>query len=364
MAGVWSFKDKKRLTTFLIVLVLLSTFAANLFLNRHSSVKVSAVEAATSIGVYWDANCSTPVQSIDWGNLVPGEQKKIPMYVRNEGGNSCVLSLQAVDWQGDNASNCVSFSCEEPQIRPGASVQINPSLTVFSNTSTVSSFSFNIIMTALAGVSLALSDLDSLVMKVGANQAYFVYADPNRMTRAVATYDVASGSLVYGLCLNEQNQGFDTRATWVSQGVSDKGRLLLSNKTVLMFGGWAPHWCVNYLQVHGLTPVSSSATSAYGRTHYKFVVTNTSTVLVDFSQGVDFEHEDYFVMMTLNDANNNTIFINYGFDWKGTWSAGIYLKSIYSNIATYTNQYYVIHWVDSSADGIPQPAEMTQVATG
>jgi hypothetical protein len=53
MVGVWGFRDKKRLMTFLIVLVLLSTFAVNLFFNRHSSVKVSAVEAATSIGVYW-----------------------------------------------------------------------------------------------------------------------------------------------------------------------------------------------------------------------------------------------------------------------------------------------------------------------
>ena len=349
---------------FLVILVLLSACLVNLLLKNRSSLKVSAVEAAVTLGVYWDANCSTPVQSIDWGNLVPGEQKKIPMYVRNEGNDSCLLSLQAVDWQGDNASNCVSFSCEEPQIMSGKTVQISPSLLVFSNASAISSFSFNIIMVALAGVALALSNLDDLVIKAGRNQAYFVYADPNRMTRAVATYDVASGSLVYGLCLNEQNQGFDTGATWVSQGVSDKGRLLLSNETVLMFGGWAPHWCVDYLQGHGLTPVSSSVTSAYGQTHYKFVVTNTSTVLVDFSQGVDFEHEDYFVMMTLKDANNNTIFINYGFDWKGTWSAGIFLKSIYSNIATYTNQYYVIHWVDSNADGIPQPVEMTQVATG
>ena len=360
MADACGFKDKKRLMTSLIVLVLLSTFAVNLFLGRHSAVKVSAVEASTSIGVYWDASCSMPVQSIDWGNLVPGELKKISMYVRNEGGNSCVLSLQAVDWQGDNVSNCVSFGCEEPEISPGVSVQINPSLRVFSNTSAVSSFSFNIVMNALAVTSLALSDLDGLVLKAGGNQAYFVFADPGRMTRAVATYDVASGSLVYGVCLNEQNQGFDSGAAWVSQGVSDKGRLLLSNKTVLMFGGWAPHWCVNYLQVHGLTPVSSSVTSG----HYRFVVTNTSVVLVDFWQGVDFGHEDYFVLMMLRDAGNNTIFVSYGFDWKGTWGAGIYLKSVYSNIASYTSQYYVVHWVDSNVDGIPQFEEMTQVATG
>ena len=96
MVGVWGFEDKKQLATSVIVVVLLSTFAVNLYLNRRSVVKVSAVEAATSIGVYWDANCSTPVQSIDWGNLVPGELKKIPMYVRNEGSNSCVQSLQEI----------------------------------------------------------------------------------------------------------------------------------------------------------------------------------------------------------------------------------------------------------------------------
>jgi hypothetical protein len=184
------------------------------------------------------------------------------------------------------------------------------------------------------------------------------------MTRAVATYDVAAGSLVYGLCQNTQNQGFDTNAAWVSQGSSDKGRLLLSNKTVLMFGGWAPHWCVNYLQGHGLTPVSSSAQSINGLIHYKFVVTNTSVVLVDATQSINFQNEDYFVIMTLKDARDNRIFISYGFDWKGTWGAGIYLKAMSSNITAYSNQYYVFHWIDSSGDGVPQAEEMTQVATG
>jgi hypothetical protein len=357
-------KDKKGLTAFSIIIVLLSIFSVNLLINRHSRMSASAVEAATSIGIYWDANCSTPVQSIDWGNLVPGGQKKISMYVRNEGSNSFFLSLETADWQGDNQSNCMSFSCERPLIGLGGTVQINPSLTVFSNASAVSSFSFNIIVTAQAAVSLALSDLDGLVIKAGVNQAYFVYADPKRMSRAVATYDVASGSLVYGLCQNVQSQGFDTNAAWVSQGTSDKGRLLLSNKTVLMFGGWAPHWCVNYLQGHGLTPVSSFAQSINGQTHYRFVVTNTSVVLVDATQSINFQNEDYFVIMTLKDARDNTIFISYGFDWKGTWGAGIYLKAVSSSLTAYSNQYYVFHWVDSSHDGVPQAEEMAQVATG
>ncbi len=201
MAGMWGFGNKKRLTTFLIALVLLSVCMVNLVLKNRSPLKVSAVEAAVTLGVYWDANCTSPVSSIDWGTLVPGEQKTMPMYVRNEGNDSCLLSLQVVDWQGGNASNCVSFSCEEPRIMSGQTAPINPSLLVFPNASAISSFSFNIILqTALVGTTFVLSDLDSLVIKAGVNQAYFVYADPHRMTRAVATYDVASGSIVYGLC--------------------------------------------------------------------------------------------------------------------------------------------------------------------
>jgi hypothetical protein len=365
MAGVWSFKDKKRLTTFLIVLVLLSTSAANLFLNRHSSIKVSAVEAATSIGVYWDLNCTRSVDAIDWGTMVLGIEKIVTLYIRNEGNETCLLNGEIVNWQGDNTSNCMILRCERPKISPGKTVQINPVLLIFYNASGMTTFSFDMHIEALSTESApGISDIDGLAIKAAENQAYFIYADPLRMTRAVATYDVASGSLVYGLCLNEQNQGFDTRADWVSQLPSDKGRPLLSNKTVLMFGSWHPHWCVDYLQARGLTPVSYSDSPVNGQTHYRFVVTNTSTVLVDAPQSINFEHEDYFVMMTLKDANNNTIFLFYGFDWKGTWSAGISLKSIYSNIATYSNQYYVIHWVDSNADGIPQPEEMTQIATG
>jgi hypothetical protein len=365
MAGLWGFKDKKRLTTFLIVLVLLSTCVVNLVLRDRSPLKVSVVEAAVTLGVYWDAGCSRPVESIDWGTLVPGEQKRISMYVRNEGSDACLLSLQVVDWQGDNGSNCVSFSCEEPQIMVGATALIGPSLLVFPNASAVSSFSFNLVLyTSLVGVAFVLSDLDGLVIKAGVNGAYFVYADPHRMTRAVATYDVASGSIIYSLCVNAQNQGFDTRSDWVSQGVSDKGRLLLSNKTFLMFGGWAPNWCVNYLQVKGLTPVSALIQSVVGQVHMKFVNTKTGAVLVDILQSTDLERQDYFVVMVLKDANNNEVFVSYGFDWKGTWSAGIFLRAIYSNILAYTNQYYVMHWVDSNGDGIPQFGEMTQVATG
>ena len=204
-----------------------------------------------------------------------------------------------------------------------------------------------------------------LVIELAENQAYFIYADPHRMTRTVAAYDVASGSIVYGMCQNMQNQGFDTNPIWVSQNEPDRGRLLLQNQTVLMFGGPCPNWCVSYLKECRLTPTYFVEEQQSDGTHFKFVEKSTGAVKVDeLAYSIDFEHEDYFVVMSLIDQNNNRVFVSYGFDWKGTWSAGIYLKAIYSNIQAYTNSYYVFHWVDSNADGIPQPNEMAQIATG
>jgi hypothetical protein len=164
------------------------------------------------------------------------------------------------------------------------------------------------------------------------------------------------------MCENVQNQGFDTAASWVSQDSSDRGRLLLSNSTVLMFGSRYPHWCVDYLQEHNMTPVSFTIPVEGGQEHMKFVDTATGAAIVDvLRSSIDFDHEDYFVMMTLMDENSNQVFILYGFDWKGTWSAGIYVRDIYSDIASYTNQYYIMHWIDSNGDGIPQSNEMTQI---
>jgi hypothetical protein len=207
---------------------------------------------------------------------------------------------------------------------------------------------------------IVVSDLQESVLGANDNTGYFIYANPNRMTRAVATYDVAAGSIVYGLCANPQNQAFDINSTLVSQDAADRGRLLLSNQTVLLFGGPNPHWVVKYLEDNNLAPIYFQTNG----TNLKFIENSTGIALVEKPiSGFDFEHEDYFVIESLFDENNNRIFVSYGFDWKGTWSAGIYLKNIYPNIQTYTNQYYIIHWVDVNVDGIPQANEMMTIST-
>ncbi len=202
-----------------------------------------------------------------------------------------------------------------------------------------------------------------LAIEAAEDQVYFIYADSQRMNRSVAVYDVVSGSIVYGMCQNMQNQDFDTNPIWVSQNETDRGRLLLQNQTVLMFGGPCPNWCVSYLEEQRLTPIYFVEEQQSDGRHFKFVENFTGAVKVDeLADSIDFGHEDYFVVMSSVDQNDNCVFVSYGFDWKGTWSAGIYLKAMYSNIQTYTNFYYIFHWVDLNADGVPQLNEMAQTA--
>jgi hypothetical protein len=209
-------------------------------------------------------------------------------------------------------------------------------------------------------VSSYIADMENLVFQAEDNHAYFVYADPYRMTRAVATYDVAAGNIVYGKCTNTQNQAFDSNPQIVSQNEDDKGRLLLNNQTVLMFGSRNPCWGVRYLEDKRLTPVYFQNDG----TNIKLIENATDTAKVDrVLSSIDFEHEDYFVLMACVDQNGNHVFINYGFEWKGTWAAGMYLKAIYPNIQTYTNSYYIIHWQDTNNDGIPQTNEMIPIPT-
>jgi hypothetical protein len=210
----------------------------------------------------------------------------------------------------------------------------------------------------------AVSELKGCALQANSGSAYFVYGDPHRMTLAVATYDVAAGSNVNGMCLNTQFQRFDTDPTVVSQNTADKGRLLLNEKTALMFGGPNPNLAVRYLEQQRLAPLYFEVYSG-GGTYLKFVETATGTAKVNvLASGYDSEHEDYFMIESLIDANYNHVFISYGFDWKGTWAAGLQVKTLYPTLQSMAGVYYIYHWVDTNANGIPESAEITQIATG
>lgn len=140
-------RHKETFILTLLISVLLTICIVKYFFLEPSFLNVSAAETAGQVGVYWDKSCSQKAYSISWGVLTPGAIKRVVVYVRNEGNETCLLILTPENWNPNNASNYLNFSwdCEDNRIEVGEVVKVTQSLLVSPNIVGVTDFSFDII---------------------------------------------------------------------------------------------------------------------------------------------------------------------------------------------------------------------------
>ena len=129
------------------------------FLNQSSSnysnpseitVSDAGVLKAIGIGVYWDSGLTSKVSTTYWGFLQPGAQKSLMVYVHNEGNSPVTLSLSTSNWAPSTASAylALTWNYNGQTISPSAQMQVTLTLTVSSNITGISNFSFDIIIVA------------------------------------------------------------------------------------------------------------------------------------------------------------------------------------------------------------------------
>jgi hypothetical protein len=349
MVSAWNLQDKKRMTSFLVVLVLLSTCAAIFYFNPHFSSRVSAVEAATSLGVYWDANCSTAVTSIDWGSLVPGQVSSVAFYVRNEGANAWVLVASIVGWQGDNTSNCLSFSCESPTIMPSQAVRVVSSVSAFPNASAVS-FGFGML---LAGALVALDDFGALF---GNNMnVRMIYPSDNSskpLNCGAAMVSDWTASAFVSTKLKNVSEGLDTQASFVDQST---GRPLGSSGAgIVSFGGYLVNPVVKYAESSGTVQSDRALlkfVSSGGINYFRFA-NGSSIAGASLSASVINGDQNMFLIEVYADGGGRYVLLCYGFGWKGTYAAGKYFDAVlYPNLSSQSESWIVVKWQDSNGNG-------------
>ena len=102
------------------------------------------------INAYLDSECTQPVSSIDWGSLSPGSTKNFVIYLKNEGNVDITFSISTENWSPSSASNYISLSWSSygVVISPGQVVAVTLTLQVSDSISGVTSFSFDIVITA------------------------------------------------------------------------------------------------------------------------------------------------------------------------------------------------------------------------
>lgn len=127
---------------------------------------------AINVGVYWDENCTIPVDEspwtnstsdgeqprpgssgIDWGFLGPGETKKVDVYVKNDGNTECTLDIYSEEWSPELAAEYIGFTTDYQGQALGTEVEenvlrISLILHVSVNIQDVTSFQFQIVIQA------------------------------------------------------------------------------------------------------------------------------------------------------------------------------------------------------------------------
>ena len=132
------------LLTYTLGLSLVSqTFTAA---QTHRTVSSTGSILTIGVGVYTDSGCNTPLTSIPWGTLEPGESQNIVCYIKNEGTSASTLNMYTSNWSPSIAEDYLTLTWNYggQYISPDSSRQITFTLIVEENIEGISNFSFDI----------------------------------------------------------------------------------------------------------------------------------------------------------------------------------------------------------------------------
>ena len=166
--------------------------------------------------------------------------------------------------------------------------------------------------------------------------------------------DFTALGFMFGASTNNQIMALDTNSTYFDPAT---GAPKISNSLLVAFAGPGVNGVVDYYEDAGASPV------------YFQWAANGDYAWYDRQGGLvaSMPHSagqagttDKFLIEYFKDANNNKVFIIYGFAWKGTYAGGVFFKTyILPNITSFTHGWYVFQWNDTNGNDLPDPYEVT-----
>ena len=111
-----------------------------------------SILSSVNIGVFSDVAATSNCSSIDWGSLSAGSTVTQTVYVKNTGSTPETLSMATSDWNPSsaNSSLTLTWNMEGASLPAGSVVAATLTLTVAANTGSLTSFSFNIVISGSA----------------------------------------------------------------------------------------------------------------------------------------------------------------------------------------------------------------------
>jgi hypothetical protein len=128
------------------VLGVVSTLGTFALMQYSRKISNSATLKTVGINVFQNANLTTPVTSIAWGMLEPGQTKNSTVYLQSTSNVPITLSMYTANWNPANASEflTLTWNYKGQVIAPSASLPATFSLAVNASISGITAFSFDI----------------------------------------------------------------------------------------------------------------------------------------------------------------------------------------------------------------------------
>jgi hypothetical protein len=146
---------RKNLVIVAIVAVALCAVTPMVFesiaISTHTKTVPNAGKIMTiGVGIYSDQACVNAISSIDWGTVSPGSNMNETVYIRNEGNSAATLAMTVSNWNPSNSPSYMTLRWDYTgqSVSKGQVIQVKFTLGVSSSISGITSFGFNMTITA------------------------------------------------------------------------------------------------------------------------------------------------------------------------------------------------------------------------
>jgi archaellum component FlaF (FlaF/FlaG flagellin family) len=112
------------------------------------TVASNGTVSSVNVGVYSNIQCNQNCTSLKWGTLYPGNSTSKTIYVKNTGTIPITLSMTTESWTPTTADDYLTLSWNQQNtvLDPGESTPATITLSADSDTGSLTSFSFNIVI--------------------------------------------------------------------------------------------------------------------------------------------------------------------------------------------------------------------------
>jgi len=216
-----------------------------------------------------------------------------------------------------------------------------------------SNFNF-IIPISSAGTDVVNAPAGSVIYVLPDWQSGSGHTKPSDVQPA-ALSDFTALGFMFGASDNMQIMALDTNSTYFDPAT---GAPKVSNSVLVVFAGPLVNGVVNYYEDTGMSPLHFTYITVGGVPTYAFYDWQGNLAASMPVSAGQAGTSDIFLVEYFKDANNNNVFIIYGFAWKGTYTGGVFFKAyILPNITGFTHGWYIYQWNDTNGNGLPEAYE-------